>query len=125
MSFEENKAGWVHSAATTIATYVYHLLLTMPPTAADPTKDFLDQCIDNALAILELDQSNHDKENFDMDAMSPPPLDTLVDESASAPPTTTHLQGSLPSPSIHDLRGSTDHVDIPNHTTDVEPSPRF
>ena len=59
-TFEANKVGWVHAAAHTIAANAYRLLRNKPLTTKEPPQDFLDICIDDAIATLDLEQSDHD-----------------------------------------------------------------
>ena len=58
-NFEANKVAWTHNAVKIIATTAYQLLLATPPTSATPPTTFLDQCMDESLAALELDFSDN------------------------------------------------------------------
>ena len=91
-NFEAERVGWVHMEALNIATHTYHLLAINPPTTTKPPQDFLDACIDNALAVLELEHSDHEWESVDADLMSPLQDNNLSSETLdiSASPVPLH-----------------------------------
>ena len=112
--FEANKVGWVHNAAKIIASNAYTWLREHSFTSEDPPQEYIDHCIDNALAALELEQSENEWETMDfgnmdfdpmhMEAMSPP-TNTATELVPESPIHTTQAAPRPPGlviPDIHD-----------------------
>ena len=136
-NFEANKIGWIHTAAKLIANNAYNWLREHPAIEGEPPQEFWDHCIDNALATLELEQSetdwetmdleNMDVENYDLETMTSPHHGDL----APAPASPHGFQGESQPPSspFPELTDRAEQVDIPEQLTDLEdtpqPSPRI
>ena len=143
-NFEVNKVGWIHTATHAIASIAYRMLRAQPPTEENPTQDFLNICIDDAMAALDVELSDNDweMENYEetiapsnmekgKEAYQSPPRAELQHQelghgagsSQAAGQEAESLQGAEPSRSIAPTIVSYDpaeHVDIPEHFTDVE-----
>lgn len=125
--FEANKVGWVHSAAKIIANSAYQWMQAHLPTEVDPPQEFIDYCIDNSLAVLELEQSDNDWEDMDMETMALEALSSIplpTEPAPSSPAKNAQEETQPPSVSIPEFHHQSEHVDIPEHLTDIEDTPQ-
>ena len=123
-NFEANKVGWVHMAARTIAIHAYQLLIAKPPVTSEPPQEFLDDCIDNALAVLDLEHSDHEWESMEAELMSPMPDIPFSTQLNPVPTSPAPPHHEVPASSgLAILEHQAEHVDIPDHLTDVEATP--
>ena len=133
-NFEINKAGWIQDATGTIASCAYRILRAQPPTTEDPPQEFMEKCINEAMATLDMEQSDNDWEDMEFTLLTEPPQEiTSKGKEAYLSPPRVALASSLnnvapgpsqPGPVAPDVHDPAERVDIPDQITDTEDTPQ-